>query len=376
VPWHIPCGGVCYGDGNLVFIANDWHTALLPVYLQAYYRDKGLMEFTRSVLVIHNMAHQGRGPMSDYAKLGLPEHYADKFRLFDPIGGEHMNVFMAGLITAHRIVTVSHGYAGECQTREGGWGLDGVIRDHNWKLRGVVNGIDDIEWNPKLDPCLQSDGYSNYSLETLAVGKPACKAALQRELGLPVRSEVPLLGFIGRLDYQKGVDWIAEAMPWMMDQDLQLVMLGTGRKDLEDMLHHFEGCYRDKVRGWVGFSVKTAHRITAGADILMMPSRFEPCGLNQLYAMRYGTVPVVHSVGGLRDTVKPFDPFTDSGTGWTFDRPAVSGLTDALGNAIWTYRDFKKSWTGIQQRGMSQDLSWDNAAQQYEEVLLAAKYTW
>ncbi|CAK9863923.1 unnamed protein product [Sphagnum jensenii] len=376
VPWHIPCGGVCYGDGNLVFIANDWHTALLPVYLQAYYRDKGLMEFTRSVLVIHNMAHQGRGPMSDYAKLGLPEHYADKFRLFDPIGGEHMNVFMAGLITAHRIVTVSHGYAGECQTREGGWGLDGVIRDHNWKLRGVVNGIDDIEWNPKLDPCLQSDGYSNYSLETLATGKPACKAALQQELGLPVRSEVPLLGFIGRLDNQKGVDWIAGAMPWMMNQDLQLVMLGTGRKDLEEMLRHFEGCYRDKVRGWVGFSVKTAHRITAGADILMMPSRFEPCGLNQLYAMRYGTVPVVHSVGGLRDTVKPFDPFTDSGTGWTFDRPAVSGLTDALGNAIWTYRDFKKSWTGIQQRGMTQDLSWDNAAQQYEEVLLAAKYTW
>ncbi len=319
---------------------------------------------------------QGRGPMSDYAKLGLPEHYADKFRLFDPIGGEHMNVFMAGLITAHRIVTVSHGYAGECQTREGGWGLDGVIRDHNWKLRGVVNGIDDIEWNPKLDPCLQSDGYSNYSLETLATGKPACKAALQQELGLPVRSEVPLLGFIGRLDNQKGVDWIAGAMPWMMNQDLQLVMLGTGRKDLEEMLRHFEGCYRDKVRGWVGFSVKTAHRITAGADILMMPSRFEPCGLNQLYAMRYGTVPVVHSVGGLRDTVKPFDPFTDSGTGWTFDRPAVSGLTDALGNAIWTYRDFKKSWTGIQQRGMSQDLSWDNAAQQYEEVLLAAKYTW
>jgi starch synthase len=155
VPWHIPCGGVCYGDGNLVFIANDWHTALLPVYLQAYYRDKGLMEFTRSVLVIHNMAHQGRGPMSDYAKLGLPEHYADKFRLFDPIGGEHMNVFMAGLITAHRIVTVSHGYAGECQTQEGGWGLDGVIRDHNWKLRGVVNGIDDIEWNPKVIPAFR-----------------------------------------------------------------------------------------------------------------------------------------------------------------------------------------------------------------------------
>lgn len=319
---------------------------------------------------------QGRGPLSDFNMLGLPPHYRDKFRLFDPVGGEHCNIFMAGLLCAHRIVAVSHGYAWECQTQEGGWGLDGLMREHNWKLRGVVNGIDDKEWNPELDIFLKSDGYENYNIETFQTGKAACKAALQLELGLPVRADVPLLGFIGRLDHQKGVDIIAQAMPWMMEQDLQMVMLGTGRPDLEDMLRNFEGRHRDKVRGWVGFSVKTAHRITAGIDILLMPSRFEPCGLNQLYAMRYGAVPVVHSVGGLRDTVQPFDPFADTGLGWTFDRAEAQGLIHALGNAMWTYRDFKPSWLGLQKRGMSQDLSWDNAAEQYEEVLVAAKFQW
>eukprot|EP01018_Ginkgo_biloba_P038499 Gb_33234 [translate_table: standard] len=376
VPWYAPCGGACYGDGNLVFIANDWHTALLPVYLKAYYRDHGLMKFTRSVLVIHNMAHQGRGPMADYKLLGLPDHYMDHFDLYDYIGGQHMNIFMAGLKTAHRIVAVSHGYARECHTSEGGWGLHNIIQENSWKLRGIVNGIDDIEWNPELDAHLKTDGYVNYSIETLETSKPACKAALQKELGLPVRSDVPLIGFIGRLDHQKGVDIIAESMSWIVQQDLQLVILGTGRDDLESMVRSFEQQYRDKVRARVGFSVRTAHCITAGSDILLMPSRFEPCGLNQLYAMRYGTVPVVHAVGGLRDTVKPFDPFAETGLGWTFERAEASCLIHALSNAIWTYRDFKKSWLGIQKRGMSQDLSWDNAAQQYEEVILAAKYQW
>ncbi|KAE8694447.1 Granule-bound starch synthase 2 [Hibiscus syriacus] len=376
VPWHVPCGGVCYGDGNLVFIANDWHTALLPVYLKAYYRDNGLMSFTRSVLVIHNIAHQGRGPVEDFNYVDLQEHYMDLFKLYDPIGGDHFNIFAAGLKTADRVVTVSHGYAWEVKTSEGGWGLHGIINENDWKLRGIVNGIDTKEWNPKYDIHLKSDGYTNYSLETLKTGKPQCKAALQKELGLPVREDVPLLGFIGRLDQQKGVDLIAEAIPWMMGQDVQLVMLGTGRADLEQLLRKFENEHRDKVRGWVGFSVKTAHRITAGADILLMPSRFEPCGLNQLYAMNYGTIPVVHAVGGLRDTVQQFNPFEESGLGWTFDSADANKLIHALGNCLLTYREYKTSWEGLQIRGMKQDLSWDNAAEKYEEVLVAAKYQW
>ncbi|TYI08683.1 hypothetical protein ES332_A09G017100v1 [Gossypium tomentosum] len=376
VPWHVPCGGVCYGDGNLVFIANDWHTALLPVYLKAYYRDNGLMSFTRSVLVIHNIAHQGRGPVEDFSYVDLPEHYMDLFKLYDLIGGDHFNIFAAGLKTADQVVTVSHGYSWELKTADGGWGLHRIINENDWKLRGIVNGIDTKEWNPQYDIHLKSDGYTNYSLETLQTGKPKCKAALQKELGLPVREDVPLLGFIGRLDQQKGVDLIAEAIPWMIGQDVQLVMLGTGRPDLEQMLRQFENEHRDKVRGWVGFSVKTAHRITAGADILLMPSRFEPCGLNQLHAMNYGTIPVVHAVGGLRDTVQQFNPFEESGVGWTFDSADAGKLIHALGNCLLTYRQYKTSWEGLQIRGMKQDLSWDNAAEKYEEVLVAAKYQW
>ncbi|URD95096.1 starch synthase [Musa troglodytarum] len=367
VPWHVPCGGVCYGDGNLAFIANDWHTALLPVYLRAYYRDKGLMKYARSVLVIHNIAHQGRGPVEDFFHLDLPEKYIDLFTLYDPIGGDHFNIFAAGLKAADRVVTVSHGYAWELKTSAGGWGLHGIINDSDWKFRG----IDTKDWNPELDVHLSSDGYTDYSPETVKTGKPQCKAALQKELGLPVRRNAPVIGFVGRLDHQKGVDLIAEATPWMVAQDVQLVMLGTGRPE---MLRKLERENHDKVRGWVGFSVKMAHRITAGADILLMPSRFEPCGLNQLYAMKYGTVPVVHAVGGLRDTVVPFDPFKETGYGWAFERAESGMLVHALGNCLNTYWNHKKSWEGLQTRGMTQDLSWDNAAKHYEEVLVAAKY--
>uniref|UniRef100_A0A0D3FAE9 starch synthase n=1 Tax=Oryza barthii TaxID=65489 RepID=A0A0D3FAE9_9ORYZ len=343
VPWFAPCGGSIYGDGNLVFIANDWHTALLPVYLKAYYRDNGLMQYTRSVLVIHNIAHQGRGPVDDFATMDLPEHYIDHFRLYDPVGGEHSNVFAAGLKMADRAVTVSHGYLWEIKTMDGGWGLHEIINHNDWKLQGIVNGIDMAEWNPEVDEHLQSDGYANYTFETLDTGKKQCKEALQRQLGL---------------------------------QDVQVVMLGTGRPDLEEMLRRFESEHNDKVRGWVGFSVQLAHRITAGADVLLMPSRFEPCGLNQLYAMAYGTVPVVHAVGGLRDTVAPFDPFADTGLGWTFDRAEANRMIDALGHCLNTYRNYKESWRGLQARGMAQDLSWDHAAELYEDVLVKAKYQW
>lgn len=327
---------------------------------------------------MHNLLveNQGRGPVEDFSCVDLPSHYLDIFKLYDPVGGEHFNIFAAGLKAADRVLTVSHGYSWEVKTLEGGWGLHNIINENDWKFSGIVNGIDTKEWNPRFDLHLHSDEYTNFSLETLHIGKPQCKAALQKELGLPVRPDVPLIGFIGRLDHQKGVDLIAEAVPWMMSQDVQLVMLGTGRPDLEEVLRQMEHQYRDKARGWVGFSVRTAHRITAGADILLMPSRFEPCGLNQLYAMNYGTIPVVHAVGGLRDTVQQFDPYSETGLGWTFDSAEAGKLIHALGNCLLTYREYKQSWEGLQRRGMSQDLSWDTAAEKYEEVLVAAKYQW
>ncbi|KAF8672594.1 hypothetical protein HU200_049281 [Digitaria exilis] len=412
VQWYVPCGGFCYGDGNLVFIANDWHTALLPVYLKAYYRDNGFMTYARSVLVIHNIAHQvifslllpfisnvycmdftlvvdigficigldphvrGRGPIDDFNYLDLPGHYMDQFKLYDPFGGDHLNIFAAGIKAADRLLTVSHGYAWELKTPDGGWGLHSIISENDWKFQGIVNGVDTTDWNPRHDIHLQSDGYTNYSLETVQAGKAQCKEALQKELGLPVRGDVPVIAFIGRLDHQKGVDLIAEAMPWIAGQDVQLIMLGTGRQDLEDTLRRLESQHYDKVRGWVGFSVRLAHRMTAGADVLLMPSRFEPCGLNQLYAMMYGTVPVVHAVGGLRDTVQHYNPYEEAGVGWTFEKAEANRMIDALGHCLNTYRNYRSSWEGIQRRGMMQDLSWDNAAKLYEEVLVAAKYQW
>jgi starch synthase len=375
-PWVVPCGGTVYGDESLVFIANDWHAALLPVYLQAHYRDHGQMGFARSVFVIHNIAHQGRAPMDELEPFEIPDNYRELFRLDDPVGGEHMNVMKAGLITAHRIVAVSNGYAWECQTQEGGWGLDAVIRENNWKLRGVVNGIDTNEWNPSIDTHLESDGYQKYDISKFKEGKAACKAALQRELGLPENPDVPMLGFIGRLDYQKGVDLICDNYEWLMSQGVQLVLLGSGRDDLENMLRDMENRNNDKCRAWVGFSVRTAHRITAAADILLMPSRFEPCGLNQLYAMAYGTVPIVHAVGGLRDTVVPFNPFENAGTGWTFEWADSSAFQRTMGDALYTYRDHRESFQGLQLRGMEQDLSWQHAAALYEDVLKEAKYQW
>ncbi|CAI0609432.1 unnamed protein product, partial [Linum tenue] len=232
-------------------------------------------------------------------------------------------------------------------------------------------GIDVNEWNPSSDKHLEA----HYSADDLS-GKVQNKIALQKELGLPVRPECPLIGFIGRLDYQKGVDLIRWGIPELLNDDVQFVsefvMLGSGAKMYEDWMREAEAAHKDKFRGWVGFNVPISHRITAGCDILLMPSRFEPCGLNQLYAMRYGTIPVVHGTGGLRDTVQTFDPYANDGqgdgTGWTFSPLAVDSMLWALRTAISTYRDHKESWEGMMKRGMEKDYSWENAAVQYEQV--------
>lgn len=199
------------------------------------------------------------------------------------------------------------------------------------------------DWNLFFDIHLKSNGYTNYSLETLLSGKSQCKETLQKELGLPAREDVSVIGLIERLDKQKGVDLIVEAIPWMMDQNVQLIMLGTRRHNIEQILRRFKSEYNDKVRGWVGFTVKMTHRVISGVDILLMPSIFEPCGLNQLYGMNYETGPIVHGVGGLRDIVEPFNPFDESGVGWTFDSADSGKLVHALGNYLCTYREYKKS---------------------------------
>ncbi|GMH29625.1 hypothetical protein Nepgr_031468 [Nepenthes gracilis] len=373
-PLILPLGGYSYGE-KCLFLVNDWHASLVPVLLAAKYRPYGVYKDSRSILVVHNISHQGVEPAVTYSNLGLPPEWYSalewvfptwaRTHALDP--GEAVNILKGAIVTADRILTVSRGYSWEITTAEGGYGLHELLRDRKFVLNGIVNGIDVAEWDPSCDVHISA----HYSVDDLS-GKVQCKIALQKELGLPVNPDCPLIGFIGRLDYQKGIDLIQSAIPELMQDDIQFVMLGSGDKQYEDWMRAVESTYKDKFRGWVGFNVPISHRITAGCDILLMPSRFEPCGLNQLYAMRYGTVPVVHSTGGLKDTVENFNPYAPgvdgTGTGWTFSPLTKESMLIALGNAIRTYKEYKTSWEGLMKRGMERDSSWDNAAVQYEQV--------
>nr|WQA41340.1 SS8 [Ambrosia trifida] len=373
-PLVLPLGGFTYGE-KCMFIANDWPAALVPIFLAAKYRPHNVYKDARSVILIHNLAHQGVEPAGTFKNLGLPLEWYPAVEYVFPTWarthaldtGETVNVLKGAIITADRIVTVSQGYAWEITTPEGGYGLHGLLGSRKPVLNGITNGIDVNEWDPSTDEHIASP----YSINDLS-GKVHCKTALQKELGLPIRPDCPLIGFIGRLDFQKGIDIILSATPELMNDDVQFVMLGSGEKQYEDWMRYMESQYKDKFRGWVGFNVPISHRITAGCDILLMPSRFEPCGLNQLYAMRYGTVPVVHSTGGLRDTVESFDPYAEdgsgAGTGWTFSPLSRENLVATLRIATGTYIEHKQSWKGLMQRGMARDYSWEKAAVQYERI--------
>ncbi|CAA7402504.1 unnamed protein product [Spirodela intermedia] len=373
-PLVLPLGGFTYGE-KCLFLVNDWHAALVPVLLSAKYRPYGVYKDARSILAIHNLAHQGVEPDTTFPNLGLPSEWYgalewvyptwSRAHALDP--GKAVNILKAAIVTADRIVTVSQGYAWEITTPEGGNGLDELLRTRKRVLNGITNGIDVDDWDPASDKHIPF----HYSVADLS-GKVKCKMALQKELGLSIRPDCPLIGFIGRLDMQKGTDLIMSAMPDLLQDDIQFVMLGSGDPGTEQWMKASESAHRDKFRGWVGFNVSVSHRITAGCDILLMPSRFEPCGLNQLYAMRYGTVPVVHCTGGLRDTVENFNPYADEGrgegTGWTFSPLSKDSMLRAVKVATRTYRDHSVSWEGIMKRGMAKDLTWDSAAAQYEQV--------
>jgi len=379
-PLVLPLGGFPYGDA-CVFVANDWHAGLVPPLLASKYRPHGVYRDARCVYEIHNLLHQGVEPLATFAALGLPDAWAGALRWVYPEHmrahpldrGETVNLLKGAVCTADRVMTVSANYASEITTPLGGCGLESVLASRAGKLDGVVNGIDLEEWNPRTDPFLPHP----YSARDLR-GKVECKAALQRELGLPVRPEVPMIGFIGRLDWQKGPEIIRDAMAGLMGGDVQLVMLGSGRPDLEAFLKSTEAAHRDKFRGWVGFSVAVSHRITAGCDILLMPSIFEPCGLNQLYAMRYGTVPVVHATGGLIDTVRPYnDAAADGedaiGTGFLFSPPSPDAMLGALTAAVRLYRERPERWQALQRAGMRRDSSWGQVATRYEQIFAWAK---
>jgi len=342
---------------------NDWQTALVPVYLNTFEWAQPL-HGTASIYSIHNLAYQGVLESGALFITGLGrEHY-------NPGEFEHfgaLNLTKAALYHSTLLSTVSPTYAREIQTGAYGCGLDGVLASRSRDLRGILNGIDVDEWNPSTDPFIPAQ----YDARHMA-GKAKCKAALQKEAGLPVRDDVPIFGLVGRLTTQKGVDVLAHAMERILRWDVQLVLLGTGDPDAEEFFKRAEHERGERFRAWIGFDNGRAHRIEAGGDFFLMPSRFEPCGLNQMYSLRYGTLPVVRATGGLVDTVANYDEATGGGTGFIFNDLRADSLADTIGWATSTWYDRPDHIEAMRKRAMAQDFSWDRAAREYEGLYLDA----
>ncbi|XP_012078417.1 granule-bound starch synthase 1, chloroplastic/amyloplastic isoform X2 [Jatropha curcas] len=357
---------------DVVFIANDWHTALLPCYLKAFYKSKGMYRNAKVVFCIHNIAYQGRFAFSDFALLNLPERFKNSFDFFDgyekPVKGRKINWMKAGILESDRIVTVSPHYAEELVSGiEKGVELDNILRMTG--ISGIVNGMDVQEWNPSTDKYINV----KYDSATVMEAKPLLKEALQAEVGLPIDRNIPVIGFIGRLEEQKGSDILAAAIPFLIQENVQIIILGTGKKHMEKQILQLDVLYPNKARGVAKFNVPLAHLITAGADFILVPSRFEPCGLIQLHAMRYGTVPIVASTGGLVDTVKEgytgfqmgafnvqcdkVDPENATAVATTVKRALQVCGTRALAEMI--------------ENCMAQDLSWKGPAKKWEKLLLS-----
>ncbi|OIV93873.1 hypothetical protein TanjilG_05576 [Lupinus angustifolius] len=359
-----------YGE-DVIFIANDWHTALLPCYLKNMYQPLGIFKNARVVFCIHNIAYQGRFPFADFSLLNLPDQFKSSFDFIDghvkPVIGRKINWMKAGIVESHLVLTVSPYYAQELVSGpDKGVELDNILRKTG--IIGIVNGMDVQEWNPSTDKYITV----KYTAATVLEGKALLKEALQAEVGLPVDKKIPLIGFIGRLEEQKGSDILVEAIPQFIKENVQIVSLGTGKKQMEKQLQQLEVSYPDKARGVAKFNVPLAHMIIAGADFILIPSRFEPCGLIQLQAMRYGTVPLVASTGGLVDTVK--EGFTGFQMGAfnveceTVDPADVDALAKTVKRALAVHGT--PAFTEIIKNCMAQDLSWKGPAKKWEEVLL------
>lgn len=341
--------------------AHDWQTALCPVYMRTLYTGRPEVNSMGSLFTVHNLGYQGIFPATEYPKTGLSRD------LFTPAGLEFygaVNLMKGGLIFADLLSTVSQTYSREIQTPEFGFGLEGVIRERRERLVGVVNGIDIDVWNPATDPHLPA----RYSASDLS-GKRVCKTALQREMKLPER-DVPLLVVVSRLSHQKGLDLVADVLPELMALDLQFVLLGMGDPPLEETFRSLRTRYPDKMSLRIGFDEGLAHRIEAGGDMFLMPSRYEPCGLSQLYSLRYGTVPIVRRTGGLADTVLSYSPLAvqeKRATGFMFDEATPQALLNTVLLALKTYTD-KAEWHSLILAGMNTDVSWARPARLYEDL--------
>lgn len=346
-----------------VLHAHDWQTALVPVYANTV-EWGGPLHGSASVYTIHNLAYQGVYAAGALFITGLGWEHLNPYE-FEHFGD--MNLMKAAIRHSTLLSTVSPTYCREIQTSAFGCGLDGELAARSGDLFGILNGIDTTEWNPATDRYLAQ----RYELGNLE-GKAACKAALQAEFGLNIDPTIPLFGVIGRLTHQKGFDVLAQCLPRLLDWNLQMVLLGTGDADAEAFFSEWAWRRGDRFRAVIGFDNALAHRIEAGADFFLMPSRFEPCGLNQMYSLRYGTVPIVRRTGGLADTVQNYDEATGRGTGFCFDDLTGDSLANTVGWALSTFHDRPHHLRQLREEGMRQDFSWDRAAEAYEHLYLEA----
>mgnify|MGYP003287098604 CR=1 FL=1 len=349
---------------------HDWQAALVPLYLRTCFKDSNVGRAS-CVLTIHNLRFQGiydRKTIQYWS--GLPDYVFNKDCLTQ--NWLDANMLKGGITYSNVVTTVSNTYAGEIQTEEYGEGLEEHLRYHHNKLVGIVNGIDTDIWNPATDKLLAAP----YNSQNVIENKKANKKALQESLGLEVDDHKIVIGLISRLTNQKGLDLVNNVIPHIMDEHTQVVVLGTGDAEYEDAFRYYENAYKGNFCAYIAYNENVAHNIYAGCDALLVPSRFEPCGLTQLISMRYGSVPIVRETGGLKDTVQPYNLFDNTGNGFTFDRYESGLLYDAINRAKTLYFESRPYWDEMVVRNMNKDVSWEQSAKHYKDMYvgLTPKY--
>ena len=345
-----------------VIHCHDWQTGLIPVYLNERFQGNEFFRGIKTVMTIHNLKFQGKWNIKDVMSItGLPEYYftSDKLEAY-----KDANLLKGGLVFADAITTVSNTYAEEIKTDFYGEGLNGLLCARSGDLRGIVNGIDYDEFNPDTDAYITT----HYNVDNFRKMKIKNKRELQEELGLDHNDKAMLIGIVSRLTDQKGFDLIAYVMDELCQDNIQLVILGTGEERYENMFRHFDWKYNGKVSANIYYSEALSHKIYASCDAFLMPSLFEPCGLSQLMSLRYGTVPIVRETGGLKDTVWPYNEFEGTGTGFSFANYNAHEMLAAIRYAERIYYDQKRDWNKIVERGMKADFSWNVSAKKYQEM--------
>lgn len=341
---------------------NDWQTGLIPVYLKSIFQDNDFYRGIKSIMTIHNLKFQGKWDIKKTKTItGLPDYLfaPDKLEAY-----KDANYLKGGIVYSDYVTTVSETYVEEIKTAFFGEGLDGLMRARSNCMMGIINGIDYNDFNPWTDKKL----FMQYDIKTFKKGKNKNKEGLQKELALEVNPNKFMIGMVGRLTDQKGLDLVSYVMEEICADDVQFVVLGTGDKKYEDFFHYYEHKYKGKVSGNIYYSDERARRIYAASDAFLMPSLFEPCGLSQMIALRYGSVPIVRETGGLKDTITPYNEYENTGIGFSFANYNAHEMLNIINYAKYVYFKYKKNWDEIVKRGMAMDYSWDNSARKYEQL--------